>query len=230
MIKQADINDLLNGVKGQAADAGHQLMKWYGGLNPELRNTMVRGLAGAAVGGVAGHALAPADERGRKGLSPALLGMILGGGTAMALPAGLKMMGNGIKFRSESERPLGVRMLEAPGSAALNHPFAVGLPAFMAWKNNDAFGLLGHEVSARGGAGTGSILQRAKTLAGNVGHTLADNKVWSQFRAPDFTPYTQAMKTHGIAPMRRGGRGRMATVPLALLLGLAADKYMKGQW
>lgn len=229
MIKQADIGQMLDGLKDQASGAGSQLMKWYGGLNPEVRGAVVRGLAGAAVGGAAGRFLAPEDEKGRKGLSPALLGMLLGGGTAAALPLGLKMMGNGIKFKSETDRPLGLRALEAPGSFALNHPFAVGLPALAGWHNSDAFGLLAHGVRQQGGAGTGTVLQKGMNLARNTGKTLTDSNFWNQKRYWNFEPI-KGKPAAGVMPLRGGGRARMATVPLALLLGLAGDKYLKGQW
>lgn len=230
MIKAADIGQLLDGLKDRASGAGSQLMNWYGHLDPEVKNTIVRGLAGAAVGGAAGHFLAPEDERGKKGLSPALLGMLLGGGSAAALPLGLKMMGNGIKFKSEADRPLGVRALEAPGEFALRHPFAVGLPAFAGWSNKDAFGLLAHGIRENGGRGTGSALQQGKNLLNSTRKTLGNGEFWRTPRFADFSPMTQAMKNRGVVPLRGGGRMRMATVPLALLLGVAADKYMKGQW
>lgn len=232
MIKQADIGQLLDGLKDKATDAGGQLMNWYGGLNPEMRATITRGLAGAAVGGAAGYGLTPKDEKGRRPMNQALLGMLLGGGTAAALPAGLKMLGNGgIKFKSESDRPLGLRALEAPGDFVFGHPLTVGLPVATAWRNNDAFGLLAHGVREHGGTGKQpGLVNKAKALATNTRDTLRDAKFWRQSRFSDFSPMTQAMKNRGVPPLRGGARGRMAMVPLALLLGLAADKYVKGQW
>ena len=92
---------------GQGTDA---VKDWYGGINPEAKKALIRGLTGAAVagGGVAAmRALTPKDrEKSTRELilSPTLLAALLGGGVAAGLPAGMKMLGGGIKFEAEKPR------------------------------------------------------------------------------------------------------------------------------
>lgn len=228
MIKQADINQLLGGLKDTASDAGGALKDWFANLSPDTKSTMVRGLAGAAVGGAAGHYLTPddPDPRHKPVMSPALLGALLGGGAAAAIPAGLKMMGNGIKFESEHKRPLGLRMAEKPGDIAMNNPLATALPAFAAWKARDAFGNMRNAVTS---AEHGAVADVTAPLHRRVPEALMNQEYWHTPRDIRFRPLSDKAIENGLTGIR-GGRGRMAAIPLALLAGLAGDKYLKGQW
>ena len=101
---------------GQGADS---IQDWYQGVNPDVKKTIMRGLAGAVAGGgsvAALRALTPRDPEisvGKHILSPALLAALLGGGAAAGLPAGLKMLGGGIKFEGEKPRTGGAKALDS---------------------------------------------------------------------------------------------------------------------
>lgn len=235
MMKQADITQMLGQLQDRAGDAGSALKQWYGGLNPDARSAIVRGLAGAAVGGATTHMLTPREKGKSKALSPALLGALLGGGAAAGIPAGLKMMGNGINFGGE-KRPLALRALEAPGDAAFNHPLTTALPIAAGFRAKDAIGNLHHAMTTRAGTGAaadtgGAVADTAAPFFKRLREALIDNGYWKGMRNGNYERISaQALQRNPGVTGIRGGRARLAAIPLALLLGLAGDKYLKGQW
>ena len=97
MDKQA-LPDFLRDIGDRASDAGSSLTDWYAKLNPEIKNTLLRGLVGGATAGAGITALRhftprdPEESVSSHTLKPALLAALLGGGSAAALPIGVKLM------------------------------------------------------------------------------------------------------------------------------------------
>lgn len=206
MIKQADLNQVLGSLGNSVNDAGSSLRTWYSKLDPTLRNTLLRGLAGAAVGGVATGGIAamtPRDEDDRKSvLGPALLGALLGGGTAAALPIGAKLLGSGIRFKNESRRPAGAKTVEALGAPIVTNPLTVGLPAYTAYRQRHAI----------------STLLNAMT----------NPKVVKDVGAPALRRMTAALNNPAV--WKNVSRNRLALIPLALAGGYFGDQYLKGRY
>jgi hypothetical protein len=93
------------------------MSNWYEGVSPDAKKLLMRGLLGAGIGGgtaAALKALTPKDpEEGRgRVLGPALLGALLGGGAAAGLPAGLKMIGGGLRFEGAKKRPAAAKAID----------------------------------------------------------------------------------------------------------------------
>ena len=106
---------------GAAGDAGQQIGDWYKGINPEARSALLRGLGGAAVGGITAGGMSALTPRDEDAPSPvlrnALMGALMGGGAAAALPAGLKMLGGKTRFSGEPKPGImgtGFNMLAKP--------------------------------------------------------------------------------------------------------------------
>lgn len=127
-----DIMELLRRAGGTAKDtasgAGSALAGWYGGLDPELKKTVLRGAAGAGAGALltGGIAAATPRDRDRKGgiVTPALTGALMGGIGAAGLPVGLKMMTGRLKFPQEKKKPMVDRMSDGAMAPFLRNPGA----------------------------------------------------------------------------------------------------------
>lgn len=129
MIKEADISTLLSGLKNKATDAGSAISKWYSNVDHTVPNTLMHGLAGAAIGGALTGGIAaatPHDSAAKHTvIKPALLGALLGGIGGVALPLGGKMLGSGIRFPNESRRPAGSKAVSNIGAFALSNPATI---------------------------------------------------------------------------------------------------------
>lgn len=97
-------------IKDTANNSGNSLAAWYQGLDPEVRNTLMRGLVGAGAGAALTggiSALTPRDPDEKGGiLGSALTGAMLGGTAAAGLPIGLKMLKGDITFPQEKPKPV----------------------------------------------------------------------------------------------------------------------------
>lgn len=133
MEKNADLLETLrrtgSDLGERARGAGKNIGAWYEALGPETRNMLLRGLAGGAAGGLITGGLAsriPRDPEHRTGVvGPALLGALLGGGTAAAMPAGLKLLKGQVKFPSEKRRSVTSRALDPLARFTVRHPAAI---------------------------------------------------------------------------------------------------------
>ena len=113
-------------VPGMASQAGGAIKDWYQGLNPDMRNTLLRGLAGAGIGaGVTGGLASMTKhdpEEKHPVLGPALMGALLGGGAGAAIPYGLKLLSNEAQLPGERTQPVGSRLAEGVMTPLLTHP------------------------------------------------------------------------------------------------------------
>ena len=127
-----DIMEQIRRLGSQAKDYAGQgkdaIGKWYGGISPEAKKTLMRGLAGAGVagGGVAAlRALTPRDEESTIGshvIQPALLAAILGGGAAAGLPASMKMLKGDIRLKEETKPGLPSRAVDSLVDPMVSNP------------------------------------------------------------------------------------------------------------
>ena len=211
------------------------IASWYASLDPEIKGNILKGLAGAAVGGGAAatiSALTPQDRERKRGiLGPALLGALLGGGSAVALPAGLKMLNNGgVTFPGETSKPVGSKLLDkAVDSTVFEHPIALGAGAGAAWKFRDSIRALGYGMShSKGLAGApGAVSNTAAPVLQRLKETLSGPGAKAFWDAPkDAYMRTLARGKPGIFT----SRGRLAMIPAAIAAGIVGDKYLKGQW
>ena len=211
--------------------AGTAIRQWFSGLNPEVRSGMLRALAGAAVGGTATGALSaftPHDPEERHPvLGPALTGAALGGTAAAGIPLGLKLLSGGIRFPSEPARPAGAHTIENLTDPLLAHPLttagAIGGGLFA----KDSLRTLAHGMTHTP-ANNGAVADPNASVLTRLHETLAgpeSEKFWH-------TPRTWHMQpTEAARDAIRASRGKaVAAVPLAMLLGMAGDKYLKGEW
>ena len=149
MIKQAELTAALN--KPVKSAAGNAIGKWFRDLSPDVKNTLLRGSVGAslgaaATGGVA--ALTPHDREDRHAVrNQALLGAILGGTGAAALPLGGRLLGSGIRLQGESHKPIGARAIDTGLGAVARHPFSIALPAAAAYHAKDSLGALRYAMT-----------------------------------------------------------------------------------
>lgn len=236
MNKVADLSQIMSALQGRAGDAGSAIKGWYENLNPELKQTMLRGLAGAAVGGAATGgiaALTPRDREDRKGvLSPALTGAILGGTGAAALPLGLKLIAGGMKFKGEPSRPAGARTLENVADPLLSNPLTTTGAAVGGIASMDSLRALFHGMTHKatdpGNALSGAVSNTASPVLQRLREALHGPHAelfWAQNRNWKLAPVAADAKS-----FIRYGRGRLAVLPLAVLAGMAGDKYLKGEW
>lgn len=137
---QWDLTELTDQLRAFGSNAGARISgmgnavgNWYNNFsrnNPELKNTLLRGLLGAGTGATAlglSHALSARDPDERSDWKQkALLGALLGGGAAIALPAGIRMLQGQIKAPGES----GAGLLESGVGGVLGG--AVSNPAMVA--------------------------------------------------------------------------------------------------
>ena len=216
MNKQADI-----------AQASDKLRGWYEGMNPDARQAILRGLAGAAVGGLATGGLAaatPHDAADRHPVvSPALMGALMGGAGASLLPIGAKLLGGGIRFESEPKRPAGAKATEAALSPLISHPLAIGGTAAAAYHAREPFGTLIRGVRAQG---HGNVLARISKALGSKRHWEAAARGLQPGHGLSLKELAKMPRTFPHA----GSKLRLATIPAALAAGAIGDKYLKGEY
>lgn len=211
------------------------IASWYARLDPEVKGNILRGLAGAAVGGGAAatiSALTPQDRERKRGvLGPALLGALLGGGGAVAVPAGLKMLNNGgLTFPGETSQPAGSKLLDKTlDSTVFKHPAALLAGGGAAWKFRDSIRALGHGMSHSKGLAVapGAVANTAAPVLRRLKETLAGPGAKAFWDAPKDV----YMRRIGLGkPGILTSRGRLAMIPAAIAAGIVGDKYLKGQW
>ena len=207
--------------------AAKTLNDWYGGVNPELKAALIRGLAGAAIGGAAtgGIAAATPHDPGERNpvMGPAITGALMGGTAAAALPIAGKLLGGGIHFSQEKRRPATARTIEAITSPVLSHPLAFGLGGAATWGARDAIPVVYQGMSEN--EGQGSAFSRLRSV-------LKDDARWD--RASRGVRSGVQMTEAEIAKlpqiMGRASKGRLAAIPIAVILGAIGDKYLKGEY
>jgi hypothetical protein len=251
MIKQSDLNKLMGNIGGRMSDAGSSIRNWYEN-NPDARNIALRGLIGAAggaalSGGIA--AMTPRDKEERGSIMrPALLGALMGGVGGAALPAGLKMLNGGIRFSGESNRPLIPRTLESVAAPIASNILTVGGGLGGLMYGSDAWRTLHHGMK---GNSVGSIVDRVGNLVmdkagknpisrGVYGTSttqapvakrfldvIGNDKYWARARESNVNfQHT----TNAASRMTKARTGRLAALPIGLVLGWIADKYAKGKY
>lgn len=224
MKKVADLQDMMqragSTISSGLHGAGSNLQQWYGNMDPEAKKAILRGLIGAGIGGAATGGMAAAtphdSEEKRPVMGPALLGALLGGTAAAALPYGAKLIGGSTNLPGLKDRkPAGSKLVDALTYPASEH------------------------LGALGGLGAGYVLgpHNLKNLA--AARRLMYGKLKHPLPMPGASRFAEAgrfLKDYGKAlPKAFGpGQGRalkgLAGVPAGLLLGLLADKYMKGEY
>ena len=213
MKKQGDLQQLLNGMGNRMSDAGQAIQGWYGGLNPDLKSALLRGLVGAGVGaGVTGGiaALTPRDREDRRSVvGPALLGALLGGGGAAALPYGMRMLSGGIKFAPEPGRSAGAKVVESLLHPVVENPLATAGLGYGAWTSRTSWSELAKRLR------TASMIHPNASAAARLSH------VWKRW--PEEV-------------MRSGQRVKvppklkLLLAPILMGLGATGDKYLRGEY
>lgn len=202
----------------KSAQVGAKLREWMDS-NPELVNTIVRGLAGAAVGGAATaglSALTPKDPEDKGGIrGSALTGALLGGAGAALLPLGLRTLKgqSGLMLPPQPKRPLVSRAVEgAVINPVVNNPLTTvgaGIGTIKAW---DALNTLPSAMPARG---RGVSRFDVKDLASRIKAGLRNKPAW------------EAARASGIKGARRG---KLLLIPLLAAAGWLGDRYIKGDY
>ena len=245
MQKSSDIKDMLSGIGSKAQDAGSSISKWYGGLNPDVRNTLARGLlgagAGAAItGGMSAMVDAGDPEHKRDIKGQALMGALLGGTAAAGLPAGLKLLSGSGRFGGEDRKPLAGRMGDAAVGGVLNHPAAAvgGALAVAHSLSRNVWGQLYDEMRDNRPAEAAGVskVERIKAAIRKMSHkhdisqTVAHpsfKDIAKSSRGRALLEKVQALK---LRPGRHIHPGRLAVIPAAVGGGMLLDKYLKGEY
>jgi len=258
IVEDAYRSSFVQRLKDKVQGAGSNISEWYEDLNPEVRNAVIRGGAGALGGAALGGGLNYFHNRARdpedrtSSLSPALLGALLGGGAAIALPAGLKMLTGQTRFPTERRPSLvsrGVSGVLSPVTAA-PLPTAGGLVgAEFTRRNWDIIGQALRDAKFKGGK---KILPglTGKTRMARMGQRLHPSRLKRYGQAG-----AQAMKTknmqkavHAVRGVSKGkgmakvvsdpkllhkwtssGKTGLVAIPLGLALGALGDQYLKGR-
>ena len=234
----------------QASDS---IKQWFSGVNPEAKKAIIRGLAGAALGGAVTGGIAagtphdPADHSSV--VSPALLGALMGGTAAAGVPAGLGMLRGNLHLNSEPRRPAGARAADMLLSPLVQHPLAATGAGISAFAARDALPVLF----------TGMVRQKPGTnVWRRFVRALRDDEHWEasqrgvhknthidaemakmpeKILEKDIPAFTQraahlARETRIGLPriLPRANRGRLALIPAAIAAGALGDKYLKGEY
>ena len=234
MIKQSELFH-----RATKTAAGESLTNWFQNLDPQLKKTLIRGAAGAAVGGATTGGIAamtPRDKKDKHAIrNQALLGAILGGTGAAALPAGFGMLGNGMHFRGEQKKPLTAAAVDAPIKGLAHHPLTVALPTVAAIKAKDSLGALRyamtHPATGTAEGAEGAVADVAAPALTRMREALGGEHAEKFWTTPHgrLHNYTRALKeTKG--PAMHPTRGRLAMIPAGLLAGYLADKYLQGKY
>lgn len=227
MIKQSDLADVMAAIKDRASTAGGalsgggaKLMDFYSNAT-EGQKALIRGMGGAAVGGLVAGGLA---SRGKKDpeervrvLGPALMGALLGGGAAAGLPAGLKMLGGDLRLPGEPRKSITSKVVDG-GILRPAYDHAGVLLAGGGWAaaNKTGLGQLAAHMNDLGRGG--SALTRMRS-------TLADKNLWKQ-------PGVATAKSTARGAKRAPGlpvAPRLGMLALALGGGYLADRYKAGK-
>lgn len=151
----SDIGDKIRsmgrGLGNAASTAGSKLSDFARNMSPETKQQLLRAALGAGAGASAlglTYAMSDRDpDEPNRWKSKALLGALLGGGAAVAIPQGLKMMSPAGRFKGESEQGPISNATDAVGRAAVSNIGAVGAGGWMLHKqikNNG--GLIGSDM------------------------------------------------------------------------------------
>jgi hypothetical protein len=212
MIKTADLHD-----------AGRQISGWYGGLDQNVKRTLMQGLVGAGAGGalMGGlEAASPHDkERKHPVVSSALMGALLGGTATAGLGYGMRTLGSGISFGGTQHRPLGAQASDKVVGTGLKHPalLAGGLWAGLNGKNMEAITQLKDTVKGQEpGTKALGLAQRLKAALGTMGEKAVE--------------YRKASPKARVDMPFRAHPKRLAAIPAALGAGWLADKYIRGDY
>jgi len=131
--KQAQLD--LSKVKDGLSSMGGKITDWWGAVPDEAKKTMLRTAIGAGAGGLLAHTATGGfgDKEYRPGISPALLGALLGGGAAFAAPMGMKLLKGDIRFAPKAVRNPVDAGLNAAGGAMLHNPATTAGLAGSVW-------------------------------------------------------------------------------------------------
>lgn len=138
----SDIGDKIRsmgrGLGNAASTAGSKLSDFARNMSPETKQQLLRAALGAGAGASAlglTYAMSDRDpDEPNRWKSKALLGALLGGGAAVAIPQGLKLMSSDGKFRGESKNGPVSNAVDAVGGAAVGNIGAVGAGGWMLHK------------------------------------------------------------------------------------------------
>jgi hypothetical protein len=215
---------IMDTIGERAADAGAGLKDWYGSISPDVKKSLLGGLIGAGTGAAALGGLAaatPQDPENKKSITrQALLGAILGGTSGAALPAGLGILGSGVRFGGEGGKPVGSRIADrAVIEPAMRHPalLAAGVYAGASGKNREAVATLVDHLKADKSP---DILSRLKNAITTM-HTNASTSARAYRQA---SPKLRANINVTANPKR------LAAIPAVLGAGWLADKYIRGEY
>lgn len=237
-LKAAQLQDVLHRM-GDTATSGlsgtsDRIRDWYANLDPIARSAILRGLAGAAVGGGITGGLAmmtpkdPEEKRWKSVLSPTLLGAVLGGVGAAGLPVAEQMFAGQLGFSGEKRKPFMTSATDSLLGVPIHHPAATagtvlgGLAygANTAPSFHEAAGglrnLLGHVRHGRFGA------------IGDAYHAGALKHMDDLKEVPSLVNKFGPNQIASLA--RKGYHGGTAALIAAPIAGLILDKYIKGDY
>lgn len=245
MIKTSALSDLLEQAKSTAAGvgagaqaAGNSIKNWYGALNPDLKSTLMHGLAGAAIGGAATGGLAstiPEDrENPRAVVNQALLGAILGGTAGLGVSAGSKMLKGQLGLMKEDPQPLLGRATDAVTNTAISNALPLaGLGAGL-YKTRDTRKALGEilrkevpghiEIPSLMRKGPGAAKDTLERLRAAFAPENAD--LWRK----DRDAFGKVLGPRSRSAPMRYGKGKLAWLPALVAAGFMADRYVKGKY
>lgn len=105
---------------------GNSIADYYRNMDPTKRNDIMRALMGAGAGATAlglSHAFSTRDPEDRSTWqSKALLGALLGGTAAYALPKGMQLLKGQVKLPNEQDVGVAEKDLNSTLSALVSHP------------------------------------------------------------------------------------------------------------
>lgn len=126
--KSAQLSDITSKLQSGLSNVTSNLGKWWSNLPADTKKTVMRGLAGAGGGALLMSLLSgrSKDKEYKPGISPALLGALLGGGAAVAAPLGYKMLTGDVTFGKPSSFEPVEGLADAVVGGAVANPFLVG--------------------------------------------------------------------------------------------------------
>lgn len=219
---QFDTSKLTEGLR----NAGGQLSGWWGAIPDEAKKTMLRTAIGAGTGGLLAHTAAGGfgDKEYRPGISPALLGALLGGTTGMAAPLGMKMLKGEIKFKPKEETPLLDKGVNKLVDTATSHAgTTAGLLGSGIAYNRMAPTDRGIADMARRGGRHSAALDKAR---------MASKPDIDQLRRmlfPTDTSFSPKRFPKFVLKNPRRWAATAATMVAAPVLGALADRYIYGR-